>query len=351
MKKFVPALAGVLALIATVAAYGAAPAPVITVTSVTSDSVTIKVPKCGTYRFRVAQKQTNGTYSANAEKVVAVACAPPPPPPPAACADGIDNDGDGLIDYPADPGCTSTSDTDETNAVTGSEPAAIAGQGYHVTFADEFNSLGSTTWSDGIWYDPGSAANSVYVSNGVLNLVSRRSQGYPDVTVTTEAGSSPHVFKYGYFEASMRWTKGAGAWPAFWLYSYQHAIDSNQCTTLGGEIDAFEGQGTEPSVYYGTVHSNTNGCSPSDVQNGNNYHPVGVDLTAAFHTYGVLWTATTVSWFLDNGLLMSAPTYASDNQTMFLLFQMWIGGWTSGTNSTTPDELKTEVDYVHVWQK
>lgn len=36
-------------------------------------------------------------------------------PPPAACADGVDNDGDGLIDYPNDPGCSSSSDTDETN--------------------------------------------------------------------------------------------------------------------------------------------------------------------------------------------------------------------------------------------
>ncbi len=36
--------------------------------------------------------------------------------PPAACADGLDNDGDGKIDYPADPGCTSTTDTDEYNA-------------------------------------------------------------------------------------------------------------------------------------------------------------------------------------------------------------------------------------------
>jgi putative hemolysin len=32
-----------------------------------------------------------------------------------ACRDGNDNDGDGLIDYPADPGCTSPTDTDETD--------------------------------------------------------------------------------------------------------------------------------------------------------------------------------------------------------------------------------------------
>ena len=29
------------------------------------------------------------------------------------CSDGIDNDGDGLVDYPADPGCTSPTDTSE----------------------------------------------------------------------------------------------------------------------------------------------------------------------------------------------------------------------------------------------
>jgi len=34
--------------------------------------------------------------------------------PAAQCNDGIDNDGDTLIDYPADPGCTGPSDNDET---------------------------------------------------------------------------------------------------------------------------------------------------------------------------------------------------------------------------------------------
>ena len=42
---------------------------------------------------------------------------PPPPPPTTACSDGIDNDGDGLIDL-ADPGCTDAADNDEFNVVT-----------------------------------------------------------------------------------------------------------------------------------------------------------------------------------------------------------------------------------------
>jgi hypothetical protein len=38
----------------------------------------------------------------------------PPPPPAAACGDGLDNDGDGKVDF-NDPGCESATDTDETD--------------------------------------------------------------------------------------------------------------------------------------------------------------------------------------------------------------------------------------------
>lgn len=40
-----------------------------------------------------------------------------------ACEDGIDNDGDTLIDFPDDPGCTSASDNDETHVVIPPPPA------------------------------------------------------------------------------------------------------------------------------------------------------------------------------------------------------------------------------------
>src|SRR5262249_19509662 len=43
--------------------------------------------------------------------------APPLPaaPPPPQCSDGVDNDGDGLIDFPQDPGCFGADDDDEFN--------------------------------------------------------------------------------------------------------------------------------------------------------------------------------------------------------------------------------------------
>jgi hypothetical protein len=49
----------------------------------------------------------------NTPQLVVETTAGPPPPP--ACSDGTDNDADGKIDYPADPGCTSATDTDETD--------------------------------------------------------------------------------------------------------------------------------------------------------------------------------------------------------------------------------------------
>lgn len=45
---------------------------------------------------------------------VEVIPAPPPPPPPI-CGDGLDNDSDGFVDFPADKGCESADDADETD--------------------------------------------------------------------------------------------------------------------------------------------------------------------------------------------------------------------------------------------
>jgi hypothetical protein len=51
----------------------------------------------------------------------------PPPAPSPACSDGADNDGDTLIDYPSDPGCVGTSDTDESNGAP--PPGAVCSNG------------------------------------------------------------------------------------------------------------------------------------------------------------------------------------------------------------------------------
>ena len=48
---------------------------------------------------------------------------------PTQCADGIDNDGDGKIDYPLDPGCTTASDDDETDTCPSGASCPQCGNG------------------------------------------------------------------------------------------------------------------------------------------------------------------------------------------------------------------------------
>jgi chitodextrinase/beta-glucanase (GH16 family) len=292
--------------------------------STASTSYTFSGLACGTgFTLAVDAYDAAGNRSGKATLTASTSACQPPPPPP------------------------------------GNEPGPIAGQGYRKVFGDEFAGLDRSVWDDHIWYDEVPHPNWLNfqtVHDGELDLVSRANDlfggctrlCYPMNTVTTL--SSGKSFQYGYFEARMRWTKGAGAWPGFWLLSTGWA-KTGSCSTPAGELDIFEGQGTEPNVFYGTIHRDSANRCGGDQQNGNNYQPVGADLTAGFHTYAALWTPTQVTWYLDDKQLHSAPTYSTDNQPMFLMLQMWSGGWTSDPNTTTPADLHTEVDWVRVWQK
>ena len=77
---------------------------------------------------------------------------------------------------------------------------------------------------------------------------------------------------------------------------------------------------------------------------------VRANLTNGFHTYGALWTASEVRWYLDGHQVLRAPTFASTDQPMFLLFDMWIG-WDDTPDASTPNSLRTKVDWVRVWRQ
>jgi hypothetical protein len=77
--------------------------------------------ECGAGRDRVVADRLD-LVSGACEVVLRPPSPPPPPPPRVACANGQDDDGDGRTDYPADPGCSSASDDDETDP----RPAPVA---------------------------------------------------------------------------------------------------------------------------------------------------------------------------------------------------------------------------------
>lgn len=109
---------------------------------------TVKFAKgSSSYEVAVIVKGATGTY-------------PPAPPPPAAaaCADSLDNDGDGKVDYPADPGCSSLSDTDETDPAPPPPVAKITqtiGAGSTIANVNDWRAVYDAN-GDGVEDDPGS---------------------------------------------------------------------------------------------------------------------------------------------------------------------------------------------------
>jgi hypothetical protein len=125
MRRFVPALACLLAIPAFALAY-----PPATIENVTQTSVKVAGLDCDTlYRIRVQERNSSNTNWTELETYTprTATCTlppPPPPPPPTKCANRLDDDGDGLVDL-ADPGCVNEQDDDESNVAQPSHPVPV----------------------------------------------------------------------------------------------------------------------------------------------------------------------------------------------------------------------------------
>ena len=149
----------------------------------------------------------------------------------------------------------------------------------------------------------------------------QQGQGPDDTSIETFAqnNSNYRAWRYGYFEARMKWDVTTGAWPAFWLTPVETALglDFYNGVQEQGEFDIFEGQGDEPHTFFGTIHDWKNGVGTA---NSNNTWPLGQSVDfSQYHTYGMLWTPGQVTWYFDNQPLMSAPTPAVVDQQHYLM--------------------------------
>lgn len=239
-----------------------------------------------------------------------------------------------------------------------------AAPGYHLVFGDNFDRLdlstdgkGEHTWYEGVWFNHKHAPlSNISADSSVLSLVWQRQQGAPDTSITTLSRDYLHArtWRYGYFEARMKWDVVNGAWPAFWLIPVQdakgQAIYHGQKDT--GEIDIFEGQGDHPHSFYGTIHDWVN-LHDSASRNNHFALPGDVDFSE-FHTYGLLWVPGRVTWYFDDRPLHSESTPAVfDLQDYFLIIGMQEGAdWKYGNMAgVTSTRMALSVDYVRVWQK
>jgi beta-glucanase (GH16 family) len=232
--------------------------------------------------------------------------------------------------------------------------------GYGLVFSDEFtslnlspNSYGNYNWyNPGMWWQSPAPYANISGSSSILNLNWTNGQSPANTSVATCAkdGSYCRAWRYGYFEARMRWDTVTGAWPAIWMIPKQ-GITCGGCEQ--GELDIFEGQGATPQTYYGTMHDWNS--STGNHNNSNNAYNLGssVDLSQ-YHTYGVLWVPGKVTWYFDNQPIISWPTYSVfDQQDYYLIIGSqqgvnWSYGDLTGVNANT---IATNVDWVRVWQQ
>ena len=91
-----------------------------------------------------------------------------------ACSDGVDNDNDGLIDYPQDPGCSSSTDNDEYNTVA---PCTINSFSANPTTVNSGNSS-TLSWST-------SNCNNVTILPAINNVPTTGSTSTGSLSQTT----------------------------------------------------------------------------------------------------------------------------------------------------------------------
>jgi beta-glucanase (GH16 family) len=158
------------------------------------------------------------------------------------------------------------------------------------------------------WYEP----SQVQVYAGALHLVSQKihtagltwndqpkQYACRSGMVTSHPGFN---FKYGYIQVTAHVPNDAGLWPALWLAASD--------LSWPPEVDLLEHWGP-PKNTTGVFFHPVTGPRPVDhVRPGN--------LFKGWHTFGVRWTATQLSWYIDDKLIVTVRQHIP-HQKMYLV--------------------------------
>jgi beta-glucanase (GH16 family) len=197
------------------------------------------------------------------------------------------------------------------------------------------------------------------VSGGTLVITTYTQAGVNRTGFLTTEGRFDVT--YGYVEARIRLHGAPGTWCAFWLNSPTNGTPLNDPATAGTEIDMLENR---------VVDQYGNDVSDIDAMNVN-WNGYGADhrdsqrtvtgspsLQDNWHDYGVLWTPTGYTFYLD-GYPVWTPAadvpVSHRSESLYLtcevLNQSWAGNIPpGGYGSRDVSTNRMEVDWVRVWQ-
>jgi beta-glucanase (GH16 family) len=262
---------------------------------------------------------------------------------------------------------------------TGGSPVAPPAPPPNVTFPatrmvfdDEFNDPAGSTPSTARWTaETGSGQNNeleFYTPNrnaatdggGTLVIEARRE--------TTAGSSCPggpcqytsgrintagkFSFTYGHVEARIKVSGTQGLWPAFWM------LGANFPTVgwpASGEIDIMEHVGRLPDQVFSTLHAPAYNGGNGD---GMPFTGSG-DFAAAFHTYGMDWDASHMTFYVDGTAFFTLTKTQVEatrgpwvyDHPFFVILNNAVGGDFPGNpDATTVMPQRMLVDYVRVFQ-
>jgi len=139
---------------------------------------------------------------------------------------------------------------------------------------------------------------------------------------------------YGYFEMRADMSEAKGTWGAFWLATADYSWPP--------ELDIVENPIGDANEAWTSAHSNASGSHTSVGQA--NFVP---NSAVGFHTYGALWTPTTITWYVDNVEVFHSATPADMNKPMSIIVNLATGGWASSATDLIGADMT--IDYIRAY--
>jgi len=222
--------------------------------------------------------------------------------------------------------------------------------------ADKWDYDIGTDWGNAqLEYDTDRATNVSLDGEGHLAITARR-ETYLSREYTSGRINTAGLFDQarGRFEARIHLPVGQGIWPAFWLLGADFdSVGWPMC----GEIDILEYRGQEPTTLHASLHGP--GYSGGSAMTGSFELPGDRGFDHGFHTFGVEWDETGITWLLDGNPyqtiaasdLPSGSRWVFDHP-FFIILNVAVGGHFVGPPDTSTVFPQTMlVDWVRVWRE
>jgi len=153
---------------------------------------------------------------------------------------------------------------------------------------------------------------------------------------------------YGHVEMKAKLTGGKGFLSTFYLFNQDFFKNKP-------EIDIIEYIGDRPDKAYQTYHYyDSNRARNADGERHSTptmETPIGFDLSADFHTFGVTWEPGLVVWYIDGVEVRRLTGVRVSDEPMNIIAQLVVGSEWIGEPDPSSLPKVLEIDYIKAWQK